>query len=106
MENTELKIQSREDLKKLKEVSAVKKGKKVDDESREERKSKPKKLRVRLIPIWLRVVIVLVLIIVFFIIGSMIGYGIIGDGNPMDVLKKGTWTHIIDIVNEGTEPNK
>ncbi|WP_240189876.1 DNA-directed RNA polymerase subunit beta [Bacillus sp. P14.5] len=28
----------------------------------------------------------------------MIGYGVIGDGKPMDVLDKSTWQHIIDIV--------
>lgn len=71
------------------------------DEARDEQR--PKKLRIRLIPIWLRVVIVLVLILVFFFIGAMIGYGVIGDGKPTDVFKKDTWSHIFDIINEGTD---
>jgi len=32
--------------------------------------------------------------------GLMVGYGVIGDGNPKDVLKKETWTHIVDLVVE------
>ena len=68
-----------------------------------ERKRRPKKLRVRLIPIWLRIIIVLVLIVICFFIGTMIGYGVIGDGNPTDVFHKETWSHIFDIVNEGTD---
>ncbi|MEW9500819.1 DNA-directed RNA polymerase subunit beta [Jeotgalibacillus marinus] len=28
----------------------------------------------------------------------MVGYGVIGDGDPQDVLKKETWTHILDLV--------
>jgi len=32
----------------------------------------------------------------------MIGYGVIGDGKPTDVFKKSTWTHILEIVNDGT----
>ncbi|WP_328797274.1 DNA-directed RNA polymerase subunit beta [Heyndrickxia sporothermodurans] len=34
------------------------------------------------------------------ILGVIIGYGVIGDGKPMDALKKSTWTHIIDLVNK------
>lgn len=63
---------------------------------------RPKKYRIRLIPIWLRILIVLVLMVVFFFIGAMIGYGVIGDGSPWDVFKKSTWTHITDIIYKGT----
>jgi hypothetical protein len=58
-----------------------------------------KKLRVRLFPIWLRVVCILVLCFVALAGGAMIGYGIIGKGNPMDVFDVKTWTHIRDIIN-------
>ncbi len=33
------------------------------------------------------------------IAGLMIGYGVIGDGNPMDALNWSTWQHMLDIIN-------
>jgi hypothetical protein len=63
--------------------------------------SAPKKqfwVQIRLLPIWLRVVLVLLLLIGAAIFGAMIGYGYIGDGEPGDVLKKETWIHILDII--------
>jgi DNA-directed RNA polymerase subunit beta len=59
-----------------------------------------RRYRVRLIPIWLRLVIVAVLIVVSTMIGAMIGYGVIGDGKPLDVFKPSTWQHIVDIVKK------
>lgn len=103
MENTERAVSSREERKKLKEQATSELNiVKEDAESREDRKKKPKKLRIRLIPIWLRVIIVLVLIVAFFMIGTMIGYGVIGNGKPTDVFNGETWTHIIEIIKGGT----
>lgn len=56
-------------------------------------------VQIRLLPIWLRVVLVLLLLAGVAILGAIIGYGYIGDGEPADVLKKETWTHILDILN-------
>ncbi|WP_318617025.1 DNA-directed RNA polymerase subunit beta [Sporosarcina sp. YIM B06819] len=66
----------------------------------------PKQLwvQIRLLPIWLRVILVLLLLVGAAILGAIIGYGYIGDGEPTDVLKKETWTHIIDIIS-GKESN-
>lgn len=61
-----------------------------------------KKIKVRLFPIWLRLVIIIALMVIMVIIGAVIGYSAIGGGNPIDVFKKSTWTHIVDIVNAGT----
>jgi hypothetical protein len=61
-----------------------------------------KRERIRMVPIWLRLVIVAVLIVVSIVTGAMIGYGVIGDGQPLDVLKPSTWQHIIDIVEKDT----
>lgn len=33
------------------------------------------------------------------ILGLMIGYGVIGNGTPMDALKWETWQHMLDIIN-------
>lgn len=56
-------------------------------------------VQMRILPIYVRVLLVILLLIVVTIIGLRIGYGYMGDGNPNDVLKKETWTHIIDIIN-------
>lgn len=56
-------------------------------------------VQIRLFPIWLRIIIVLVLIALATVLGVMVGYGIIGDGEPKDALKWETWQHIIDIMS-------
>ncbi|RYG71617.1 DNA-directed RNA polymerase subunit beta [Lentibacillus lipolyticus] len=61
-------------------------------------KRRNKKPRRRIFPIWLRIIAVLVLSAAALAAGLMIGYGVIGDGNPTDALKWETWQHIIDIV--------
>lgn len=74
--------------------------------SAESEQTEPKQqfwVQVRLLPIWLRILLVLLLLAGAAILGAIIGYGYIGDGEPMDVLKKETWTHILDIIN-GKEP--
>lgn len=58
--------------------------------------------RIRLIPVWAKLLLVIVLAAVALAAGAMVGYGVIGDGKPTDALKKSTWTHIIDIVNKET----
>lgn len=50
----------------------------------------------------LRIVIVILILVVAAVIGAMVGYGVIGDGKMLDVLKLSTWTHVFDIMN-GTE---
>ncbi|WP_141430985.1 DNA-directed RNA polymerase subunit beta [Bacillus sp. 03113] len=81
--------------------------KKTREQHKQEQNMKGKKdvqskrrIRVRLIPIWLRVIIVLILIFLSTIAGAVIGYGVIGQGKPSDVFHKSTWTHIIDLVDK------
>ena len=52
----------------------------------------------RLIPIWLRIVLVLLLLTVAAVSGLIVGFGILGAGEPLDVLKQATWQHILDII--------
>ena len=69
-------------------------------QQRENDDSEPKKtwwVQIRLIPIWLRLILVVLLLVVVSIIGLQFGYSYIGDGDLKDVLKKDTWTHILDI---------
>ncbi|RKL68449.1 hypothetical protein CR203_05875 [Salipaludibacillus neizhouensis] len=77
-----------------------------DGKKRKNKKNKPSG-RIRLIPIWFRVILVLFLVIASVILGAMVGYGIIGPGgNPMDVFEPDTWYHIYDIVFDGTEAER
>lgn len=69
-------------------------------QKRKQEKRKNKKARRRIFPIWLRIIAVLVLSAVALGVGLMIGYGVIGDGNPTDALVWETWQQIIDIVVE------
>ncbi|WP_342515333.1 DNA-directed RNA polymerase subunit beta [Sporosarcina sp. FSL K6-1522] len=74
----------------------MKKKKKVEEQT----ESKTQKwVQIRLLPIWLRILLVLLLLVGAAVFGAMFGYGYLGDGNPGDVLKKETWTHIYDIMN-------
>ncbi|GGC78565.1 DNA-directed RNA polymerase subunit beta [Enterococcus sp. DIV0242_7C1] len=44
----------------------------------------------------LKVLVVISLVIILFVAGTMIGYGVIGGGNPKDVFKEEIWAHILD----------
>ncbi|PLS17759.1 DNA-directed RNA polymerase subunit beta [Bacillus sp. M6-12] len=59
-------------------------------------------IRVRLIPIWLRLIIVVFLIAISLAAGAVVGYSVFGDGKPADVFKKSTWEHIVELVNKET----
>ena len=56
-------------------------------------------IRIRLIPIWLRIVLILLLFIIVTAIGIVFGYSVIGEGESGDALKWSTWKHILDIMN-------
>ncbi|MFC0561046.1 DNA-directed RNA polymerase subunit beta [Halalkalibacter alkalisediminis] len=71
-----------------------------EEETREQRREKrrEKKPRLRLIPIWLRILISLLLIGGSLILGMMFGYGVIGGGEPGEAIRPETWYHIVDII--------
>lgn len=50
----------------------------------------------------LRLLVIIVLLFIATFVGLMIGYGVIGDGDMLDVFKPSTWTHVFDIM-DGTE---
>jgi len=88
MEQYEARQESltREELRKAQKNKA-----KQEREEAATSEERPKRLkwRVRLIPIWLRLIIILAIMIVAAVAGAMFGYGVLGDGNPIDVLKIG-----------------
>lgn len=88
------KVQSREKVK-MKEQ-----GKKIKKQATSEEKKSNRRVRIRLIPIWLRLILIIILFSASLAGGLMVGYGVMGDGKAKDVFKKQTWTHIIDLVKE------
>lgn len=44
----------------------------------------------------LKVLLVLALIVIAFAVGTMVGYGVLGGGNPKDVFRSELWVHIFD----------
>nr|WP_246944554.1 DNA-directed RNA polymerase subunit beta [Bacillus pinisoli] len=87
VENVEVK--TREDVKKNKKERKEKAA-----------KEKPVKIRIRLFPIWLRLLIIVLLLGLSLLAGVAVGYGIIGNGEIKDAFEESTWTHIIDLVKK------
>lgn len=56
-------------------------------------------VQIRMFPIWLRILLVILFFVGSAIAGLMIGYGVLGDGEPKDALKWETYQHMIDIKN-------
>lgn len=78
---------TREQLKKVKEKEHKQEQEKI-------------RVRVRLIPIWLRILVVIALFALSIALGAAVGYGILGNGDPMDVFEKSTWTHVMDLIEK------
>ena len=57
-------------------------------------------VRLRLIPVWLRLVIIFVVSIVAAFVGAYFGYVILGNGKSSEVFSPSTWQHILDLVNK------
>lgn len=62
--------------------------------------SKRKRIRIRLIPLWLRLIIIVLLIGASVILGAIVGFSVIGDGEAKDVFEKTTWTYILDLIEK------
>lgn len=82
------------------EVKENENEKEIDHQQPKKKRMKKKKYRTRRFPIWLRIIVVLILLVVCLVLGLMVGYSVIGDGSPTEVLQKQTWQHIIDIVTK------
>ncbi|MFC4410650.1 DNA-directed RNA polymerase subunit beta [Chungangia koreensis] len=55
-------------------------------------------VQIRLFPIWVRILIVLLLLAGAAAGGLVVGYGIVGDGEPANALKWDTWIHLLNII--------
>ncbi|KAA0548565.1 DNA-directed RNA polymerase subunit beta [Bacillus sp. BGMRC 2118] len=82
-------MKTREDLKQTKK------------EKKAQREESPNvKIRIRLFPIWLRLIIIVLAMAVSLFAGVAVGYGVIGSGEVKDAFKESTWTHVLDLVNK------
>ncbi len=80
------------------EQSRIERRKAAAKERRIEKKARRRRPRIRLIPIWLRFIIAVVLIGGSFLLGLIVGYGVIGDGDPAEAVKPHIWYHILDMI--------
>ncbi|WP_286230373.1 DNA-directed RNA polymerase subunit beta [Neobacillus mesonae] len=90
-------VNTREEYKKTKSQSVQKKDQK---EKTEAAAKVTKRIRIRLIPIWLRIILLVIFMVIGLIGGTVVGYGVLGGGKVADVFKQSTWTHIIDLVDK------
>lgn len=97
------KAQKSQRSKQKEELSTDASTRKQQKEQQKAEKRKNKKPRRRIFPIWLRIIVVLLLCAIALASGAMVGYGIIGNGNPSDVFDMDTWRHIINIVTKTEE---
>ncbi|WP_236687103.1 DNA-directed RNA polymerase subunit beta [Ornithinibacillus californiensis] len=79
-------------------TETLKQTRKLQKKQQKIEKRKNKKPRLRIFPIWLRLVIVSGLCVLALGYGLMFGYGGLGEGEPSDALEWETWQHIIDII--------
>lgn len=68
------------------------------EQKEEKQERKTVWVQIRLIPIWLRIILVILLLVGIGALGLYVGYSVIGDGSPREIFKKETWTHITDII--------
>jgi len=80
---------------------AIQAQKKVKKEKEKKQIQKPaKRFSVRIIPIWLRILLVALLLVLSVAAGAAMGYGVLGGGKASDIFQKSTWTHVIDLVEK------
>jgi hypothetical protein len=94
------RVQTREEYKKALQIEKGDSAVATEKQETQAAAIPNKRIRIRLIPIWLRLVLLVVFTFVSLVAGAAVGYGVIGDGKPADVLKESTWTHIRDLVNK------
>lgn len=54
-------------------------------------------VQIRMFPIWLRILFVILLLVGAGMVGLMVGYGLLGEGELKNALKWETYQHMIDI---------
>lgn len=99
MTRRQLRSQRQQD-KNNKQLNKTKTKKSTTAEHKARRSERRREGKSRQVPRWMRLGVLFIAILIALISGMIIGYGIIGDGNPLDALRLDTWKHIIDIVRK------
>ncbi|GAJ97340.1 MULTISPECIES: DNA-directed RNA polymerase subunit beta [Geomicrobium] len=68
-------------------------------EKRQEKRALKRSRKVRLVPIWLRLVLIVVLFAAMIVLGLLFGYRVIGGGEGYDILQWETWTDLYDYIS-------
>ncbi|QHE63406.1 DNA-directed RNA polymerase subunit beta [Rossellomorea vietnamensis] len=85
--------------KELLQEKVTRESVKTEKKAKQKDETRPSRwVRVRMLPIWLRILLFILLLAGSLVLGAVIGFAGIGNGNPADVFKAETWQHIIDIV--------
>ena len=63
------------------------------------------KIATQILTFILKVLLVIVLLAIALILGAMVGYGIIGDGNPFAIFEMSTCGHIFSYFTKPTIVN-
>ncbi|WP_156290900.1 DNA-directed RNA polymerase subunit beta [Oceanobacillus salinisoli] len=99
VENPNRRVQkNKQKPQKEESQSTEKQTRKQQKKKQKEEKRNAKRPRRRIFPIWLRFILLLIFSAAALVAGLMVGYGVLGDGNPTDALRAETWQHIIDII--------
>lgn len=64
----------------------------------EEKQQSTKQPLRRIFPIWLRIIVIFLLSFLALIVGMIVGFSVLGDGEPLDVLQFEFWQHVLDII--------
>lgn len=70
---------------------------KAQEQKQVESAQTTKWVQIRMFPIWLRILLIILFFAGAAIAGLMVGYGVLGDGEPKDALKWETYQHMVDI---------
>ncbi|BCB05907.1 DNA-directed RNA polymerase subunit beta [Bacillus sp. KH172YL63] len=85
----------------LQEGKATRESVKAEKKAKQNNESKPSRwVRVRMLPIWLRILLFILLLAGSLALGAVTGFAVIGNGQAADVFKAETWQHIFDIVTK------
>lgn len=57
-----------------------------------------KKIMTRLTKVSIRIVIIVGIFVLLFLLGALIGYSVIGGGNPFDIFTPSFWTTLFDFI--------
>ncbi|WP_158736962.1 DNA-directed RNA polymerase subunit beta [Alteribacillus sp. YIM 98480] len=93
------KAPAAEEKHKEKETDALSETNEKDRKKRFRFNKKRSKDRIRMVPIWARLLIILGLFFISLMAGLIVGYALIGEGKSIQILNWETWQSLFDFMN-------